>query len=99
MAEAERVSLNIGGQEFVLMIKPEERDDVQEAVDTVKEQIHDLAKRGAVGIQKQAVMTAFNLAFDGVRLSRDPLFDKRVRIDLERRVDTLLGAIDKALQT
>lgn len=79
------------------MARPDEREDVKEAAQMVEEQIKDLARKGAVGIQKQAVMTAFYLAFDWVRLSHDPLFEKKVRTDLERRVDSLLEAVDKAL--
>lgn len=98
MSESERLSLTICGQEFVLMIKPDEREDVKEAARSVEEQMKDLAKHGAVGIQKQAVMAAFYLAFDWVRLSHDPLFEKKARTDLERRVDFLIQSVDKALQ-
>jgi len=98
MAETERVSFVIAGQELVMMVKPEERDDVTEAAEMVKEQISDFARRGAAGITKQAVMAAFYLAFDWVRLSHDPLFEKKVRTDLERRVDSLIQAVDQALE-
>ncbi len=98
MADSERMTLKIGGQEFTLLVKPEEHDDVLAAIQLVEDQMKENAKRGASGPQKQAVMTAFHLAFEKVQAARDPLSEKKTRGDLERRVDAMIQSIDKALE-
>jgi cell division protein ZapA (FtsZ GTPase activity inhibitor) len=99
MADSEKITLTIGGQDFVLRVKPEERDDVMEAAKIVKEKMKENAERGAASVPKQAVMAAFDFAYDFIRVQRDPLVDKKMRADLERRVDSLIKSVDQALQT
>jgi cell division protein ZapA (FtsZ GTPase activity inhibitor) len=99
MPDGDHLTITIGGQDLTLRVKADEREDVLEAAKMVKEQMKDLAEHGVVTVQQQAAMTAFYLAFDWVRLMHDPLFEKKVRTQLEHRIDALLEQVDQSLET
>jgi len=96
MPKPERLNLAICGQDFTLAIEPGERDLVQEAARLVEGRMKENAERGAIGVHKQAVMTAFQLAFDYLRLSQDPLAQPETRAELQRRVEAMIQTLDKA---
>lgn len=91
MSTSEQLKLTIGGQDVVLQVAPHEREDTLAAAKLVEQRMAEFSQRGAINAQKQAIMTAFGLAFDWLRVSRDPSQKPEVREDLERRIDTLIN--------
>jgi cell division protein ZapA (FtsZ GTPase activity inhibitor) len=91
MPTPEQLKLTIGGQDVVMQVTPEEREDVLAAAKLVEQRMTEFSQRGALNAQKQAVLTAFGLAFDWLRVAKDPAQKPETRQDLERRIDTMIN--------
>ncbi len=97
MSKAEKITLSIGGQEFTLRLDADEREDAETAVRLVEEKMKELEKMGAMGAHRLALMVAFQFAFEASQAQRHPLAQPQARADLERRIQMLIQASDKAL--
>src|SRR5574337_916967 len=68
--DVEALDIQLLGKEYRVSVKPEEREDLLQAVRYVDEKLADVAARTQSGGEKLAVMTALNIAHEFLQFQR-----------------------------
>ena len=103
MAEEEKISVKVYGQEFSLRVAPEDTKLLQRAAHFVDQRMQEIASSGVVSLHRIAMLTAIDIAFQAIgylpdekeKTTTEEVQDQKKK---NAKVTKLIKRIDKVLQ-